>query len=209
MCGDTMRTKTFDEQNALNDCMIVFWEKGYKATSISDLEVATGLLRTSLYNAFEGKQKIFALCIERYIQIHCQTWVDIIEAEGSTLEVVENLFTSVIEHNTGEDHPTSCLIAVNAVEMDSFNCEVQMLLKKGSNIIFEALFNLFSRGNARGEFKEALDNKALAMYIICALQGIKLMGRSMGTDVDFMSIANHHLDYLSSLQKGGVPLIQD
>ena len=47
------RTATFDRADAVRAARGVFWNQGYEATSIPDLEQATGLKRSSLYHAFE------------------------------------------------------------------------------------------------------------------------------------------------------------
>lgn len=46
----------------------VFWEKGYQATSISDLERATDLNKRSLYNTFGDKEAIFDAVLRGYIE---------------------------------------------------------------------------------------------------------------------------------------------
>lgn len=46
--------------------MLLFWRRGYGATSMQDLAEATGVLRGSLYNAYGDKQSIFLLAFARY-----------------------------------------------------------------------------------------------------------------------------------------------
>ncbi|MEM8645620.1 MAG: helix-turn-helix domain-containing protein, partial [Pseudomonadota bacterium] len=58
--------KQFNEDEALEAAMRAFWQRGYEATSLSDLEAATGLNKSSLYNAFESKEALFVRCLERY-----------------------------------------------------------------------------------------------------------------------------------------------
>src|SRR6185312_17433481 len=58
--------KQFNEDEALERAMHVFWRRGYAATSMQELAQATGVLRGSLYNAYGDKQKIFLLAFERY-----------------------------------------------------------------------------------------------------------------------------------------------
>lgn len=53
------RTKAFDEEAALAAAMRLFWQKGYGATSIGDLERAMALKRTSIYNTFGNKRALF------------------------------------------------------------------------------------------------------------------------------------------------------
>jgi TetR/AcrR family transcriptional repressor of nem operon len=48
--------------------MNLFWEKGYDSVGIAELETATGLNRSSLYNTFGSKDALFALALERYSQ---------------------------------------------------------------------------------------------------------------------------------------------
>ncbi len=44
----------------------MFWEQGYERTSIADLEERTGLNRSSLYQEFGSKQKLFEASLECY-----------------------------------------------------------------------------------------------------------------------------------------------
>lgn len=47
--------------------MLAFWKSGYNATSIQELEQATGLKRTSIYNAFGDKRQLFRRALQRYL----------------------------------------------------------------------------------------------------------------------------------------------
>lgn len=58
--------KQFNEDQALERAMHVFWRRGYGATSMQELAQATGVLRGSLYNAYGDKQAIFLLAFARY-----------------------------------------------------------------------------------------------------------------------------------------------
>lgn len=53
------RPSGFDPGAALDDAIMVFSERGYHATSISDLSKATTLTAGSLYKAFGDKRGIF------------------------------------------------------------------------------------------------------------------------------------------------------
>ena len=60
------RPREFDEHQALTAAMQQFWERGYEATSLSDLTRAMGIQRPSLYGAFGGKESLFQAAIELY-----------------------------------------------------------------------------------------------------------------------------------------------
>ena len=61
------RPREFDEDDVLERAARAFWEHGYEATSVADLERATGLAKGSLYKAFEGKHALFMRALDRYL----------------------------------------------------------------------------------------------------------------------------------------------
>ena len=61
------RTQEFDTGKALADARRVFWDKGFESTSITDLETATGLGRSSIYNGFGSKRGLFDAVIQDYM----------------------------------------------------------------------------------------------------------------------------------------------
>ena len=46
--------------------MRLFWEKGFSAVSLPELEARTGLSRSSLYNSFGSKHEMFEQSLELY-----------------------------------------------------------------------------------------------------------------------------------------------
>ena len=60
------RPRAFDMDQALDQALHVFWEKGYAGTSIADLTEAMGINPPSLYAAFGNKEKLFKKALDRY-----------------------------------------------------------------------------------------------------------------------------------------------
>lgn len=60
------RPRQYDPDTALDAAMRLFWEKGYAATSLTDLCEVTGMKRPSLYAAFGDKHAIYTQALERY-----------------------------------------------------------------------------------------------------------------------------------------------
>jgi len=64
--------RQFDEQDAFEKSIALFWRKGYADTSMQDLAEATGVQRGSLYNAYGGKDVLFL----RAFEIHAERYLD-------------------------------------------------------------------------------------------------------------------------------------
>jgi len=58
--------KAFDTNAALNAAMVVFWEKGFEGTSLTDLTEAMGINRPSLYATFGDKHSLFRQALDRF-----------------------------------------------------------------------------------------------------------------------------------------------
>ncbi|MGW9021197.1 TetR/AcrR family transcriptional regulator [Leucobacter chromiiresistens] len=61
------RTAGFDRRAVVRAAMDVFWSVGYEGAAISDLEQATGLRRSSIYNSFGSKRGLFDAAVEQYL----------------------------------------------------------------------------------------------------------------------------------------------
>jgi len=48
--------------------MPVFWKHGFAATSLQDLERATGVNKSGLYTEFRDKEDIFVACLRHYLE---------------------------------------------------------------------------------------------------------------------------------------------
>lgn len=62
------RPRKFDAEDAIRAAREVFWERGYEAASLGDLEGGTGLNRSSIYQAFESKRALFDEALRSYIR---------------------------------------------------------------------------------------------------------------------------------------------
>ncbi|ROZ44062.1 TetR/AcrR family transcriptional regulator [Rhodococcus sp. WS3] len=62
------RSQEFDTTSAIAAALDVFWARGYEGTSLTDLETATGLSRSSLYNSFGNKRGVFDAAVQMYLE---------------------------------------------------------------------------------------------------------------------------------------------
>jgi AcrR family transcriptional regulator len=62
------RSQEFDTTSAIAAALDVFWARGYEGTSLTDLETATGLSRSSLYNSFTNKRGVFDAAVQMYLE---------------------------------------------------------------------------------------------------------------------------------------------
>ncbi|HYE49528.1 MAG TPA: TetR/AcrR family transcriptional regulator [Azospirillaceae bacterium] len=65
--GRRGRPPQYDRPLAVDAALAVFWRKGFRATSIEDIQAATGMGPASLYGAFGDKGRLYLQCVDRYL----------------------------------------------------------------------------------------------------------------------------------------------
>ncbi|WP_313814010.1 TetR/AcrR family transcriptional regulator [Glutamicibacter sp.] len=61
------RTLAFDRDEVIRQARAVFWKRGYESASVPELESATGLSRSSIYNSFGSKRGLFDAAVNSYL----------------------------------------------------------------------------------------------------------------------------------------------
>jgi len=61
------RRQGFDRDEVVRAARTLFWARGYEAASIPELEAATGIRRSSLYNTFGSKRGLFDAAVQSYL----------------------------------------------------------------------------------------------------------------------------------------------
>lgn len=108
------RPKRYDTDTVLKAAMRVFWQKGYAATSMSDIYAATGLKPGNLYATFTDKETLFARAFAAYAdEFHATLPVD---AEGRT--AIEAWVALQARLATGDPDRKGCLIINTITERE-------------------------------------------------------------------------------------------
>src|SRR5690348_856454 len=89
------RPRGFDEEQAIDSAMRVFWEKSYVGATMADLTEATGLNRSSIHAAFGSKEGLFLKVVERYWE-GPMNLVPKALAESALPRVVETLIRGMV-----------------------------------------------------------------------------------------------------------------
>ena len=89
------RTQGFDTTTAVRAARDVFWQHGYDGASLSDLEAATGLRRSSLYHAFGSKRGLFDAAVEDYLTTVIRPRLAPLVAPGTGTTTLLGYFTSL------------------------------------------------------------------------------------------------------------------
>jgi AcrR family transcriptional regulator len=157
--------------------MVLFWQRGYEATSISDLTATMGITPPSLYSFFGDKKHLFLEAVDRY-QAGPGSFATKALAEEPTAErSMRRLLLDAAASFSNPKTPKGCMVVLGAT-----NCTLE------SNDIFDALADRrraaemavrkrIVRGRRAGEIARNADVDALTGLVIAALYGLAVKAR--------------------------------
>ena len=91
------RTQDFDTAEVVGRARDLFWDKGFEATSIPDLERVTGLNRSSLYNAFTSKRGLFDAAVHDYLDRVVRPRLRILTDEPTRSDAASRYYRSLAD----------------------------------------------------------------------------------------------------------------
>lgn len=121
------RPRTFDEDEALERAVEVFWRQGYEGTSITDLTTAMGVNKPSLYAVYGGKADLFRRVVAHYAQ-HDMAYAQAALEEPTALDVVRRFLQDNVIALTQEGKPKGCLSIQGGVSCSTGNQDVSQFL---------------------------------------------------------------------------------
>ncbi|SDI60150.1 transcriptional regulator, TetR family [Paraburkholderia steynii] len=168
------RPREFDTAAVLAEAGKVFWRNGFHATSVDDLCNATGVLRGSLYGVFGDKHGIMMAALDHY-------------AEGAIAGLVERLNANVppdvalrnalLHHTRTASTLTGCFITNSTLELqpddEALHAKIRAIQRRVVTLLAAAVI----RGQAAGVFNGDLDEKAVADFLLCVTQGLRVLNK--------------------------------
>ena len=181
--------KTFEVQDAVDKAMQVFWSKGYVDTSIADLLEATGLKRSSLYNAFGDKRNLFVKALRKYDRENHRATLSQLEEFESPHQVIQTLFEGVVQETLMDPDQRGCLLVNTSLELPTHDKEIQTIVKNSLRVIEDFFRRQIELGQARAELPESLDPQETARALVALITGIRVLGRGVYEESALRSIA--------------------
>jgi TetR/AcrR family transcriptional regulator, transcriptional repressor for nem operon len=181
--GETMaRPREFDRDDALRRAMVVFWEKGYAATSTDDLLAAMRIGRQSLYNAFGDKRTLYLEALESYQRASISDHVQRLNTPASALDGLDAMLVGLVSEDS-EIRGRGCMGVGAVCEFGSTDPEIEAIRAKAGPALHKRLVQRLKEGQAAGEIDAALNCNAAASFIQITMQGIQLAARA-GADAN-------------------------
>lgn len=182
------RPRTFQPDDVIQSAMECFRQRGYQATSIRDLESATGLKAASLYHAFGNKSALFETALARYRDDVVSRRIHTHLRPELGLSGIREFFSST--YTTEPAPENGCLIANAALESNELSEPAREQVHRGLSEMQAALKTQLEHCISIGEIHPSLDVRASAGALIILYQGqlTLLRSRDPRLDINFDNV---------------------
>jgi AcrR family transcriptional regulator len=180
------RPRTFDREAALRAAMLVFWEKGFTATSMTDLCERMGISSPSLYAAFGSKEALYAEALTYYNeQFSPSLWGPLERAPTARAGMDAFLLASARALTKG---PRGCMVTQSMVASEGFASLGDIVISARAALL-KKLQSHLTRGVANGELPASTDVKGMARFFLGVQQGMSVQARDGATRRELEAMA--------------------
>ncbi|NBE51097.1 TetR/AcrR family transcriptional regulator [Streptomyces boluensis] len=182
------RPRSFDREKALRQAIWTFWERGYEATSVSDLTRAMGIGPPSLYAAFGDKRTLFEEVLETYVDSYGSFGTRALDEEPTARAALGRMLHEAAAEFAAPGRPHGCLVIHAAT-----NCttpEVEQTLRERREANISTFESRIRAGVAARELPADCDPGALARYTAAVFQGMSQQARDGATQEELERVAD-------------------
>ena len=169
------RPKEYDRHDVLDKAVSLFWRKGYKASSMTDIVRATGLNTASMYKEFGDKDGLFEETLEHYRQHNVSARFQILIDEPN-IKGIEAYLESIVNGAASEEYQ-GCLVMNHLAQKHTISPRATKMVgdfcAKLEGLLEAALRN----AQTDGDISTSKDPALLASFVMCCAHGLVLYGR--------------------------------
>ncbi len=186
------RSKAYSEDIVLNRAMMVFWNHGYKATSVRLLEKEMGINQFSIYASFSNKKNLFIESIRKYGEhVKQNVFYSLLQKDAGLAELKAFLQNTALGLNTGNGTKKGCLVVNTATEIGNKDNDIVREINRYYDFIRGMLKTVLQNAIAKGEVPPDTDVEKQSSFFLGIMQGLSVATKTMDQNQlnDFISIA--------------------
>jgi AcrR family transcriptional regulator len=169
---------------AIEKATVLFWTKGYHATSMRNLQQVLDLRPGSIYASFGSKEGLFKEVLRFYTKSTLTKLKCSLESSSSPLAALKVYIEDTVNHGpTSSEQGTlskeslpncMCLLVKTIAELTEDNQELLIESKRLLAMVEGSLVVLLSEAKAAGQLSSSTDLERLAHFLQMQITGLRI-----------------------------------
>jgi len=162
------------KQNIINTAFTLFYENGFKSTSINDVMKATKMTKGAFYHHYKSKEQLGLEVLEKKIQKRVYDgMVAPLKEKGNAMEIIEYTFLNRIKSFPFYEKTHGCPMNNFINEVGDYETSFQIALKNIIETWKKAIIELLEKGKKENQIQKNIASEAVAIYLISSFEGIR------------------------------------
>ncbi len=171
------RGREFDEEQAVDKAMRLFWRKGYDGSPLPDLLREMDLSRSSFYNAFGEKRRVLADAVRHYMKGGMDGVLLPLFEPDAGRAAIEETFRRMLAHTAGPNGRYGCLVNNCMAEIAPRDAEARKLLVKARAMVEDGFTRAAERGQADGSISRRESPRSIGRFLLNTFSGLNVASK--------------------------------
>ncbi|MEM9032181.1 MAG: helix-turn-helix domain-containing protein [Pseudomonadota bacterium] len=167
------RAATYDRDEVLRKARDLFWSKGYRGTSLKDLEAALDLRPGSIYAGFGSKEALFSEALRLYAEESRRAADETFARHASPLAGLAAYARALAGLCDPERPSRACMVAKTVLETADDDPVLRDLAERLMDVAETSFVNQFRAAQAAGEIDADADPVRLGRRFQAGVIGIR------------------------------------
>ena len=190
------RAMKFDRNDAVEWAMNEIWKKGYEACSVKYMSEQLGITRSSFYNTFGSREKLFLEVLDRYMKQSPDYGLTEVDNTESALRTLSSTIRTVIKLRVIDQEARGCLTVNSVSELVGVNAALGEKIEEVIVNSMSVLSKVLQRAVALKELPEDFDIEANKIALQYLLIGISTLAKVVRSEDELWAGARTSLDAL-------------
>jgi len=190
------RAKIFDEEDATERAMTLFWMTGYEPTSMSNLTAHMGINKGSLYHTFGSKEDLFKRALLKYdVEHRCATLARMSEITDPVVSI-DTLFSLLVKQSLEDLDKKGCMLVNTAMELPRHNEDVRKIVVAGMDDFKVFFRQQLTFAKKQKSLSESIDIDQTAKGLLALVVGLRVMARGVYSESDLHAIRSQAMQLI-------------
>ncbi|EEX94736.1 Transcriptional regulator, TetR family protein [Vibrio orientalis CIP 102891 = ATCC 33934] len=176
------KTAKFDREQVINQATDLYWQKGFHATSMRNLQDVIDMRPGSIYAAFGSKDGLFKEALNNYTQMGIVHLTHCLDEASSPLEGLKEFIKHIVI-NTKHGAPNGmCMLAKTIAELNDEHQELLEEAKQCFKKMEHTFVDVLNQAQQHGEISPDKDPAMLARHLQVQIAGLRTYAKANDDD---------------------------
>ncbi|MGL6259305.1 TetR/AcrR family transcriptional regulator [Vibrio sp. WXL210] len=167
------KSAKFDRFEVIDKATQLYWQKGFHATSMRNLQDVIDLRPGSIYAAFGSKEALFKETLQYYSDSGVAKLARFRNQHGSPLQALKQFIRSQVIGSLTQAPSGMCMLAKTVAELTDEHAELLDFTRKALQRMEGEFAKVLSDAQKAGELDASKDPKKMAGYVQVQIAGLR------------------------------------